>query len=557
MLNTERPRHGGQILVDQLALQGCDTVFCVPGESYLAALDGLHAHNGIRTVVCRQEGGASMMADAYAKMTGKVGVAFVTRGPGATNASSGVHVAFQDSTPMILFVGQVERGAQEREAFQEIDYRRMFEQMAKWVGQIDDIHRIPEYISHAFHHATSGRPGPVVLALPEDMLTEEAIVEDARPAVPTAAEAGPQSIDALASLLTQARRPLIMVGGGGWNASAARDLGAFAERYSIPVCASFRCQDYIDNRNPAYVGHTGIAISATLADAVKTTDLLICIGARLGELTTRGYELVSIPNPSQKLVHTHPGAEELGRVYRPDLAINAASPSVAETLAALELTPGPDWRAWCSGLRDAFERDLLPEETPGAVKLEQVITWLSDNLGDDAVIANGAGNYSGWVHRYYRFRNYRTQLAPTSGSMGYGVPAAVSAKLARPDAEVVCIAGDGCFMMTAQELATALQHGLAIVYIVVNNGMFGTIRMHQERNYPGRLSATTLVNPDFAAMARSFGAHGELVADGAEFPAAFERARNAGVAALIELRVDPDALSPRLRLSELTATGTT
>ena len=553
MNTNSRMRHGGQILVDQLAINGCKTVFCVPGESYLAALDGLHAHNAIRTVVCRQEGGATMLADAWAKMTGDVGVAFVTRGPGATNAASGVHVAYQDSTPMILFIGQVDSMAAEREAFQEIDYRRMFGEMAKWVGQIDDVRRIPEYISHAFHRAKAGRPGPVVLALPEDMLSAQADVEDARPHVVVEARASNDDMQAFETALATAKRPLIMVGGGGWSEQTAAEVGAFVERTQIPVCSSFRCQDYVDNRNPAYVGHTGIAISAELAEAVKTSDLLIVMGARLGELTTRGYELVSIPNPQQKLIHIHGGAEELGRVYRPDLAINASNASFARALADVSVPDKPAWADWCTSARAAFEADLEPQTTPGAVKLEEIMVWLSENLGDDAVIANGAGNYSGWIHRYYRFRGYRTQLAPTSGSMGYGVPAAVSAKLAKPDATVVAIAGDGCFMMTSNELATAVQHDLPIIYLVVNNSMFGTIRMHQERNYPGRLSATTLKNPDFAAFARSFGAHGEVVTDGAEFPAAFARAQAAGKPALIELKVDPDALSPRLRLSDLTS----
>ena len=552
-MNTNtRTRHGGQILVDQLAINGCKTAFCVPGESYLAALDGLHAHNAIRTIVCRQEGGATMMADAWAKMTGDVGVAFVTRGPGATNAAAGVHIAYQDSTPMILFIGQVDSVAAEREAFQEIDYRRMFGEMAKWVGQIDDIRRIPEYVSHAFHRAKAGRPGPVVLALPEDMLAAEAEVEDARPHVLVEAHAGNEDLKSLETALAQAERPLIMVGGGGWSAQAAADVGAFAERTQIPVCSSFRCQDYVDNRNSAYVGHTGIAISTELAEAVKTSDLLIVMGARLGELTTRGYELVDIPNPKQKLVHIHAGAEELGRVYRPDIAINASAASFARALANIKVPDAPVWSKWCADARAAFEADLDPQTTPGDVKLEEIIVWLSNHLDEHAVIANGAGNYSGWIHRYYRFRGYRTQLAPTSGSMGYGVPAAVSAKLAKPDSTVVAIAGDGCFMMTANELATAVQHDLPIIYLVANNSMFGTIRMHQERRYPGRLSATSLKNPDFAAMARSFGAHGETVTDGADFPDAFARAQASGKPALIELKVDPDALSPRLRLSDLT-----
>jgi acetolactate synthase I/II/III large subunit len=544
-------RHGGQILVDQLNIHGCDMAFCVPGESYLAALDGLHAHNRIRTITCRQEGGAAMMADAYGKMTGKPGICFVTRGPGAANAASGLHVARQDSTPMILFIGQVGQSAMEREAFQEIDYRRMFGELAKWVGQIDDIHRIPEYVAHAWHTALAGRPGPVVLALPENVLSAMADVEDARPAVPVHTGVSPEQMTELEDLLAGAKRPIIMVGGGGWSSDVASDLAEFAQRTGIAVCSSFRCQDYMDNRLSTYVGHTGIAISAALAEQIKSSDLLICLGARLGELTTREYALVNIPNPGPKLVHIHAGAEELGRVYRPDLAINASASAFARALRTVNVPAPERWQDWCAAGRAAFEADLVPQETPGNVKLEQVITWLSSNLPDDAVIANGAGNYSGWIHRYYQFRGFRTQLAPTSGSMGYGVPAAVAAKAAAPDRTVVCIAGDGCFMMTSQELATAVQHDLPVIFIVANNGMFGTIRMHQERNYPGRVSATTLHNPDFAAMARSFGAFGETVTQTDDFPGAFERARASGTAALLELTIDPDALSPRLKLSDL------
>jgi acetolactate synthase-1/2/3 large subunit len=548
-------RHGGQILVDQLTIHGCDTAFCVPGESYLAALDGLHAHNRIRTITCRQEGGASMMADAYAKMTGKPGICFVTRGPGATNAASGVHVARQDSTPMILFIGQVGQDAMEREAFQEIDYRRMFGEMAKWVGQIDDINRIPEYVAHAWHTALAGRPGPVVLALPENVLSDMADVEDAKPAVPVRTGVSPEDMQDVADAINAAERPLMLVGGGGWSAEIASQVGDFVTRTGIPVASSFRCQDYVDNRNRAYVGHTGIAISAKLSEQIRNADLLICFGARLGELTTKNYELIDIPNPGPKLIHIHAGAEELGRVYRPDIAINATASAFARALTTVNITPSDAWQTWCADARAAFEADLVPEETPGDVKMESILTWLSDELPDDAVIANGAGNYSGWIHRYYLFRNYRTQLAPTSGSMGYGVPAAVAAKAAAPDRTVVGIAGDGCFMMTAQEMATAVQHDLAVIYIVCNNGMFGTIRMHQERNYPGRVSATSLANPDFAAMARSFGAHGETVTRTEDFPAAFKRAQDSGKTALIELTIDPDALSPRLRLSQLTGQG--
>ncbi len=544
-------RHGGQILIDQLAIHGCDRVFCVPGESYLAALDGLHAHNRIQTITCRQEGGAAMMADAYGKLTGKPGICFVTRGPGATNASSGVHVAFQDSTPMILFVGQVAREAMEREAFQEIDCRRMFGEMAKWVGQIDNIHRIPEYVAHAWHTALAGRPGPVVLALPEDVLSSQAEVEDARPAVPVHTGVSAAQTTAVRAMLDAAERPLIVAGGGGWSAQCARLIGAFAEANHIPVCTSFRCQDYIDNRNRAYVGHTGIAISTALAQAFADCDLLISVGSRLGELTTRDYGLISIPNPKPKLIHVHAGAEELGRVYRPDLAINASANAFLEALSNIEVANNERFQAWCETGRAAFEAELVPEPTPGDVRLEDIICWLRENLPEDAIICSGAGNYSAWIHRYYTFKDYRTQLAPTSGSMGYGVAAAVAAKATFPHRTVVSIAGDGCFMMTAQEMATAVQHSLPVIFIVANNNMFATIRMYQEQRYPGRPSATSLTNPDFAAMAASFGAHGERIGSSEQFPAAFARAQAAGRTALIELPTDPEALSPRLKMSAL------
>lgn len=548
-------RHGGQILTDQLSIQGCEAVFCVPGESYLAVLDGLYNHPTVRTVVCRQEGGAAIMAEAWGKMSGRPGVCFVTRGPGATNASPGVHIAAQDSTPMILCIGQVGRGVLDREAFQEVDYRTMFGGMAKWVGQVDDTARIPEYVSHAFHLATAGRPGPVVVVFPEDVLAEFAEVEDARPATPLTISAAPEAIEAVTEMLQGAERPLLVVGGGGWTADAARHLSAFAKRANLPVAASFRCQDYIDNREPVYIGDYGVGVNPKLAQRARDCDLLIVLGARLGELSTSGYSLVNIPNPRQRLVHIHPGADELGRVYRPDLAINASSHDVAERLDALTGIDGSRWKSWAADARSDYEQWIEPRETPGDVKLEQVLVWLRENLSKDAIITNGAGNYTAWVHRYYQYSEYRTQLAPTSGSMGYGVPAAVSAKLVMPERTVVCFSGDGCFQMHGQELATAVQYNLPIIIVVANNGMYATIRMHQERHYPGRVNATNLVNPDFAALARAYGAHGERVQKTADFPSAFERARRAGRPALIELSMDPEALSPRMTLSEARAAG--
>ena len=545
-------RHGGQILVDQLKIQGVERVFCVPGESYLAALDGLY-ESGIDVIVCRQEGGAAMMAEADGKLSGRPGICFVTRAPGATNASAGVHIADQDSTPMILFVGQVGRSMVDREAFQEVDYRKMFGDLAKWVGQIDDIARIPEYISHAFHIATSGRPGPVVLALPEDVLSATAVVEDTRPAVPVIARADDEDTAAVAAALAEAERPLAIVGGGGWTRGAGDDLAGFAEKFNLPVTASFRCQDYMDNRHPNYAGDVGIGINPALAQRVRDADLLLILGSRLGEMTTSGYSLVGIPNPKQKMIHAYPGPDELGRVYRPDLAINAAIPSLVAKLSRLNAPNDMRWADWTAQARADYEAWQEPEETPGDVKLEQVVRHLSDVLGEDAIISNGAGNYTAWVHRYYRYKRYRTELAPTSGSMGYGFPAAVAAKLAYPDRDVVCFAGDGCFMMHGQELATAVQHGANVVTIIVNNGMYGTIRMHQEKFYPNRVSGTQLQNPDFVALARAYGGHGALVERTEDFAAAFEEARNCGQPAIIELRTEQEAIAPRMTIERLRA----
>lgn len=546
-------RHGGQILIDQLRIQGCDTVFCVPGESFLAALDGLHGQSALRTIVCRQEGGAAMMAEAYGKMTGQPGVCFVTRGPGATNAASGVHVALQDSTPMILFIGQVGRDMVDREAFQEVDYRRMYGQLAKWVAQIDSTERIPEYISHAYHLATSGRPGPVVLALPEDMLSARATVADAKPALPVEAKAAPEDMAALEALLAGAQRPLMIVGGGGWSAEVRDGLAAFAERLDLPVSAAFRCQDYLDNRHPNYVGDAGIGISPALAQRIRDSDLLISLGARLGEMTSSGYSLIEIPNPKQSFVHVYPGPDELGRVYRPDLAINAASRSFVAALEGIAPPAEIPWSGWRAAARADYEANRQAQETPGEVKLEQIVAQLNDRLPSDAILTNGAGNYTAWLHRYYDYRSYRSQLAPTSGSMGYGLPAAIAGKLAAPDRPVVAFAGDGCFLMTGQELATAVQYELPIVIVVVNNGMYGTIRMHQERHYPDRISGTGLHNPDFALLAQAYGASGELVTRSEDFPAALERALTAGKPALIELRTSPEAISPRMTLTQLKA----
>ncbi len=545
-------RTGGQILVEQLRIQGVDTAFGVPGESYLAVLDAMHDHaNAMRYVICRQEGGAAMMADAYAKLTGKVGVCMVTRGPGATNASAGVHVAFQDSTPMLLLIGQVGRDMIEREAFQEIDYRRMFGQMAKWVAQIDDAARIPEYISRAFSVAQSGRRGPVVLALPEDMLTELAETPDAPPVRAPEAHPGPAEMQRFKAMLQSAERPLLIVGGGGWSEALRIETQAFAEAADLPVAAVFRRQDYVDNDWPNYIGDVGIGPSPKLAERVKKSDLLIVLGARLGEMSTGGYTLLGIPQPGQPMVHIHAGAEELNRVYQPELPIQASSRAFIAAARALGPIDGSRWRNDTRTARAEYEAWQQPTTSPGPVQMAEIIRWLDANTPADTIFTNGAGNYATWVHRFHRYRRHGGQLAPTSGSMGYGLPAAVAAKIARPERLVVAFAGDGCIQMTIQEFATARQHGANIIAIVVNNGMYGTIRMHQEREYPTRVSGTDLFNPDYAAIARAYGGHGETVERTEDFAAAFERARQSGKPAIIELRVDPEALTPRASLTQI------
>jgi len=545
-------RTGGQVLVDALRINGVERAFCVPGESYLAVLDALHdAQDDIDLVVCRQEGGAAYMAEAYGKLTGKPGICFVTRGPGATNASVGVHTAFQDSTPMLLFIGQVAREQVEREAFQEIDYRRMFGQMAKWVVEIDDARRIPELISQAFHRAINGRPGPVVIALPEDMLTDLVEVPDAGPSLAIEPSAAAGDLERLGELLAEARRPLLIAGGGGWDATAVENLRFFAERQNLPVAASFRCQDLFDNSHPNYAGDLGLAAGPRLVEAVKSADLLLVVGARLGEMTTGGYELVKIPVPQQKLVHVHAGIEELGRVYQPVLAINSGMKRFAELAAQLPAVKPEAFADWTAQLNGGYRQNLECQPSPGPVQMGQIIGWLNKNLPADSILTNGAGNYTGWLHRLYQHRKFRTQLGPTNGSMGYGVPAAIAAKLTAPERTVVAFAGDGCFMMNGQELATAVHYGANIVVVVVNNGMYGTIRMHQERSYPGRVSGTMLSNPDFAALARAYGMHGETVEATVEFADAFERCLASGKPALIEVRVDPEALTPRMSLSQI------
>jgi len=545
-------RMGGKILADGLKAQGVELIFGVPGESYLALLDGLYdQRETIRFITCRQEGGAANMAEAYGKLTGQPGICVVTRGPGAANASIGLHTAFQDSTPMLLLVGQVGRQMQDREAFQEVNHGVFFSEMSKWSAEIRDPSRIPEYLNHAFHSALSGRPGPVVLSLPEDMLREEAEVEDAPPAIPVQPAPAPEQIKQIREMLLEAESPLMVLGGGGWNHEACRIHTLFADQQDLPVAVSFRCQDRMDNDHRCYIGDLGIGPNPKLHQLVQDSDLLIVVGARMGEMTTGGYRLMGIPVPNQKLVHIHPGADELGRVYRADLPINASVQQFAQALSQLETVPSEGWRERTAKARQSYEAFQQPPEAPGNVNFADVVRHLSEALPADAIITNGAGIYSSWGHRFYRFHKFPSQLGPTSGAMGYGMPAAISAKLVFPEREVVCLAGDGCFMMNGQEMATAVQYGLNLIVLVINNGMLGTIRMHQEKSYPRRVHGTALHNPDFAALARAYGAFGAKVEKTSDFPDLLAEARKAGRPALLEVVVDPEALTPNASLSEI------
>lgn len=556
MSGTSKPRSGGQILVDSLRVHGADLAFCVAGESYLDVLDAFHDAPDIRLITCRHEGGAANMAEAAGKLTGRPGICFVTRGPGACNASIGVHTAMQDSTPMILFVGQVARDQAEREAFQEIDYRRMFSPVAKWAAQIDDAARIPEFISRAFHVATSGRPGPVVLALPEDMLRDRVSVAPTGRYTEVQAHPGMADLKRTAELLALADRPLILAGGSGWTDAACEDLRRFAESCNIPVCSSFRRQDVVDNDSPAWIGDLGTGPNPKLLARVKEADLLLVIGARLGEMTTQGYELIDLPETRQTLIHVHASAEELGRVFRPDLPIQAGSTAFAAALSSLPKfhdLRSDRWRDWMEAGRRDFLEWLEPAAYDGALDLGAISVWLRDRLPADSIVTIDAGNFSGWAQRFLKYGRPGRQLGPTSGAMGYSVPAAVAAKIVHPDRLVVSFVGDGGFQMTGQELATAMHAKSAPIILVFNNGIFGTIRMHQEKRYPGRVSATDLTNPDFAALARSYGAFGAAVERTAEFAPVFEQAVESGLPAVIELRMDPEVITTRTTLSALRA----
>ncbi len=544
-------RSGARILVDQLVVHGADTAFCVPGESYLAVLDALR-DAPIRLVVARHEAGAANMADAYGKLTGKPGICLVTRAPGATHAATGVYTAFQDSTPLILFVGQVPRAERGREAFQELDYGSMFGGFAKWVVEVQSAQGFPDIAAHAFRTATSGRPGPVVVALPEDVLVGEADVADATRSEADRPEPEAAELERVHELLAGAERPLVVVGGGGWTAQAARDLQVWAEASALPVATSFRRQDYLDNTSTSYAGPLTIGQDPRLAARLREADVLLAIGTRLGEIATRGYTTLEPPRTPNTLVHVHADPNELGRVYQPDLGITADSGAF---LAAVQPVGGSRWAAWTESAHADYLDFLQHRRGPGALDLGDVVAHLRERLPADAILTNGAGNYSVWAHRFYSFRRYRTQLAPCSGAMGYGIPAAVAAKIVHPDRVVVCIAGDGDFLMSSHELAAAAQERAPIVVLLVDNGMYGTIRMHQERQFPGRVVGTDLENPDFAALAESYGAYAEPVERSADFPDALERALESDRTALLHLRVDPEAITPTATISELRSGG--
>jgi acetolactate synthase-1/2/3 large subunit len=553
-------RTGGKLLADQLVLHGCELAFCVPGESYLPLLDGLFDHRDhLRVVTCRHESAAANAAEAAGKLTGRPGVCMVTRGPGATHAAVGVHTACQDSTPLILLVGQVARGHRGREAFQELDVPAVFGPLAKAAIEIDDPDRIPELVARAFTLATSGRHGPVVISLPEDVLAQPSDAPDAEPCRPWEPAADPRDVVELRGLLAAAERPFVLVGGGPWDAEGCAALAVWAQACGLPVGAAFRRQDVVDNALSCYAGDVGLGVNPRLARRIAGADLLIAVGPRLTEIETQGYTLLQPPSPTQTLVHVHPDPSELGRVYEPRLGVLSGVRSFAAAADAAARVEGTRWAPWAHEARADYEAWSAPPGRGGGdghgVDLAEVVTLLRAELPEDAIVCNGAGNYTVWIHRFFRYRRWGTQLAPQSGAMGYGIPAALAAALLRPASRVVAFAGDGCFQMCGQELATMVQERLPIIVIVANNGMLATIRMHQERRFPARVIGTDLVNPDFAALARAYHLYGERVERTDQFPPALSRAREAGGPALIELITDPEALTPSASLSETRVRG--
>ncbi len=539
---------GGKALIDALLANGSDTAFGVPGESYLAALDAMHdVEDKFRFITCRHEASAANMAEAYGKLTGKPGLCFVTRGPGATHGTIGLHTAFQDSTPMIMLIGQVAADQVEREAFQEIDYRRFLSEVTKWTAEINDASRIAEYIGRAYRVATSGRPGPVALALPEDMLTSLCTSQKSVPYTPSVAHPGDDDLANLKTLLQNAKRPFILAGGSGWTKDAVSQLESFAHNNNLPVAASFRCQDRFSNTHPNYIGDMGIGANPALIKRMQDADVILALGPRLGEMTTDGYGRINAPVPKQTLIHMHQGAEELGRVYQPQLAINATPVTLMAKIKEWQLESSQ----WATAIKEAkaeYTAWQTPLPNPGDVQLAEIYQHMRETLPADSIFCNGAGNYASWLHRFYQYRDFPTQLAPTSGAMGYGVPAAIAAKIVHPEKTVVACAGDGCFMMSVMDLATAARYGSNVIFLVFNNSMFGTIRMHQEKHYPDRISGTDLTNPDFIKLAESFGLHAEKVMTTQEFAPALKNAQASGKPALIEVCVDQNAISPTATL---------
>lgn len=542
-------RDGGQVLVQSLVALGATKGFGVPGESYLAVLDALHDTQGqLDFVNCRNEGGAAFMAAAWGKLTGVPGLCFVTRGPGVTNASIGVHTAMQDSAPMILFVGQVGTDMKGREAFQEIDYRAVFGTMAKWATEIDDTDRIPEILARAWSTATTGRPGPVVIALPEDILTRQTDAAPLTgPARITEPAPTPDALAAAQTMLAGAARPLILMGGCNWTEAGRTALQTFAETSDIPVVAAFRYQDMIDNFSPAYVGEAGVGMVAHVKTLIRDADVILAVNVRFGEMTTDGYTLLNVPVPAQKLIHVHASDREIGKVYVPTLGIQAGPNAFAAALAPVK----GNWSAWRAGARAAWEAGFDLPPLPSPVDMGAATAHLREVLPADAILTNGAGNFTVWPNKFYKFGPEARLLAPQSGAMGYGLPAAIAAKVADPGRVVVCFAGDGDFQMNCQELATAAQYGAQPIVLLLNNGIYGTIRAHQEREYPGRVSGTDMVNPDFVALSRAYGMHAERVERTEDFPAAFARARASKTGAVLDLAISPEALTPRQTLSQI------
>ncbi len=547
---TPGPLSGARILVECLKIHGTDRVFCVPGESFLGVLDALYDEEGrIGLTVGRHEATTAHMAEAYGKLTGQPGICFVTRGPGASHAAIAVHTAAQDSTPMLLFVGQVPRGERGREAFQEVDFTAMFGSMAKWVVEITDPARIPELVTRAFHVATHGRPGPVVISIPEDMQAEVAEVSWPAPYAPAASGPDAATLDRLQGMLEQAERPMLVLGGSSWSAEAVAQMRGFAERFALPVVAGFRRQDLFDNTHPNYAGFLGFGIGPELTRMIGEADLLLVVGERLGDTASSGYSLIEFPRPAQRLVHVHAAPEELGVLYQPELAIVSSMKGFAAAAGALVPGALPDRSGWIAAARAQYEKHATPPaKSPQHIDMPLIVSELAASLPEDCVITNGAGIYAGYVHRYFRYRAFGSQLAPQSGAMGYGLPAAIAAQIVNPDRPVVCFAGDGCFLMASHELATAAMYKLPVIVVVVDNASYGSIRIHQERQFPSRISGTDLVNPDFSTLARAYGAHAEVIENTEDFAGAFERARASGGPAVLTVRLDMDtivAFNPR------------